>query len=70
VTVQEIELEDASGDILIVSAFVGKRPILEIDSDDGGGVATLDQRKATELAAILLHFADTGELPGEVGDGQ
>lgn len=32
------------------------------------GVADLDRTKARELAAILTHFADTGELPGEVGD--
>lgn len=31
---------------------------------------TMDRAKARELAAILNHFADTGELPGEVGDGQ
>ena len=51
---------------------------LRVLPDDGRFVITpvgdepivLDRPKARELAAILTHFADTGELPGEVGDGQ
>lgn len=51
----------------------------EVDMDSCGGellalrrcgIATLlDRHKARELAAILTHFAETGELPGEVGNG-
>jgi hypothetical protein len=33
------------------------------------GFIDLDRPKARELAAILTHFADTGELPGEASDG-
>ena len=33
------------------------------------GAIDLDRNKARELAAILTHFADTGELPGEASDG-
>lgn len=33
-----------------------------------GDPAYMNRNEARELAAILLHFADTGELPGEVGD--
>ena len=47
---------------------------MEAYSYDGGilnieGLMDVSRTKARELAAILLHFADTGELPGEVGDG-
>jgi len=46
---------------------------MEAYSYDGGilnieGLMDVDRTKARELAAILNHFADTGELPGEVGD--
>lgn len=64
---QKIELQYASGDRVIVFASGGYNPILEIDADDGGGGVALDRRNAMELAAILLHFADTGELPGGWG---
>jgi len=43
----------------------------EIEVDHGDmfcGLMCLDRTKARELAALLAHFADTGELPGEVGD--
>lgn len=34
-----------------------------------GDPAYLDRPKARELAAILTHFADTGELPNDEGGG-
>ena len=50
----------------------------EVDIDTCGGVlltirrrgvsTVFDRDKARELAAILTHFADTGELPGEKND--
>lgn len=47
---------------------------MEAYSYDGGilnfeGLMDVDRPKARELAAILTHFAETGELPGEVGNG-
>jgi hypothetical protein len=66
-TSQEVlSVEDTGEDILILKPLfiIGTDPVRYTESKS----AAITSVAARELAAILTHFADTGELPGEVGD--
>ena len=66
-TSQEVlSVEDTGKDILIIKPLyiVRRDPMRYTESKSAAVTATA----ARELAAILLHFADTGELPGEKND--
>jgi hypothetical protein len=59
------QIVDSVGNLVNVSAMDGYLVMEPVDRET---VAEWLPDKARELAAILLHFADTGELPND-GEG-
>ena len=65
------KIDDIDGDDYL-SLRTGEQNLVEpgmLDICCVYDLVTIDRTKARELAAILTHFADTGELPGEESDG-